>query len=56
MTGNFSDIVLGAALLIIAGAIYKRTKSGRIVLLVIVLFLIGLYLFIVGLGIVAPFM
>lgn len=56
VASSFSNIVIGLLLIALAGGIYKVTRSGRIVLLVIAVFLIGLYLFLVGLGLLTPFM
>jgi len=55
LPSSFSNIVIGLLLIAIAGAIYRTTRSRTIVALVTLLFLVGLYLFLVGLGILAPF-
>lgn len=54
--GNLFDVFVGLVLVVIAGGIYKRTRSQRILVLSIILALIGLYLILVGVGLLAPLM
>jgi len=53
---NFSNIVLGLLLIALAGGIYRTTRSPRIAVMVVIVFLVGLYLLLEGLGFVSPIM
>jgi hypothetical protein len=55
MAANISVVILGFILGIIGGYIIKKTRSGRIGFLAGILFLIGVYLVLVGAGVFPSF-
>ena len=55
MAGSLFLVIVGFVLLVIGGYIVNKTRSGWIGFFAVIILLLGIYLMLVGFGVVPPF-